>query len=285
MERSEIDTILRAAEDAVPPLQDRPPPSVIVGAGHPAFAAVGMKSVPGSRLLTDLGYVVSYTKSDLAGVSVGPLSVLAQTTDESTARILAVSVCRPLTAEESALAAAYAWLPAKIVRNMFWLSDAARQDDLVTDVGFPYLCYSTIRYNKKYRFRTYAERILGLRLRRHYAQSTRGVRTISIHRQLTGSRVGTIADTIADTRPVPEPVVDSPETAEMILARLVAPYVTEQQKVVLTAKFGLDGRKPQTLRTIGRALGLSFERIRQISEQALAHARAYHRNRTKCGEN
>lgn len=284
MERSETDKILRAAEDAIPPLQDRPPPSVIVGAGHPAFAAVGMKSAPGSRLLTDLGYIVSYTKSDLAGVSVGPLSVLVQTTDGSTAKILAVSACRQLTAEESTLAAVYAWLPGKVVRNMFWLTDAARQADLVTDVGFPYLCYSTIRYNKKFRFGTYAEHILKLRLRRYYARSAMDVRTVSIHGQLTDGQVGAVADALADTRPVPEPVVDPPETAETILARVVAPYATEQQKAVLTAKFGLDGRAPESLRKIGRALGLSCERVRQISNQALANAKAYHRNIAKFGK-
>lgn len=45
-----------------------------------------------------------------------------------------------------------------------------------------------------------------------------------------------------------------------------------RERVVLRAHFGLDGPE-QTLRTIGRRLGLSAERVRQIEQHALAELR------------
>jgi RNA polymerase sigma factor (sigma-70 family) len=45
--------------------------------------------------------------------------------------------------------------------------------------------------------------------------------------------------------------------------------LTENQRDVLEMHFGLDGNPPATLQEIGKVMGKSTERIRQIEERAL----------------
>jgi RNA polymerase nonessential primary-like sigma factor len=47
----------------------------------------------------------------------------------------------------------------------------------------------------------------------------------------------------------------------------------ERERKVVTARFGLDGRPPRTLEQIGRAFGLSRERVRQIERDSMAKLR------------
>ena len=43
----------------------------------------------------------------------------------------------------------------------------------------------------------------------------------------------------------------------------------ERERVIVRWRYGLDGEAPQTLRSIGKHLGISRERVRQIEVQAL----------------
>jgi RNA polymerase primary sigma factor len=43
---------------------------------------------------------------------------------------------------------------------------------------------------------------------------------------------------------------------------------------VLALRFGLDGEKPQTLEEVGRQLGITRERVRQLEARALRELRA-----------
>jgi len=47
----------------------------------------------------------------------------------------------------------------------------------------------------------------------------------------------------------------------------------ERERKVVTARFGLDGTPPRTLEQIGRAFGLSRERVRQIERDSMAKLR------------
>lgn len=50
--------------------------------------------------------------------------------------------------------------------------------------------------------------------------------------------------------------------------------LAENEKVILTLRFGLDDKEPQTLDTIGRSFGVTRERIRQIEAKALEKLRS-----------
>lgn len=50
--------------------------------------------------------------------------------------------------------------------------------------------------------------------------------------------------------------------------------LAENEKTILTLRFGLDDKEPQTLDTIGRSFGVTRERIRQIEVKALQKLRS-----------
>ena len=49
--------------------------------------------------------------------------------------------------------------------------------------------------------------------------------------------------------------------------------LSESEKRILTLRFGLDDKDPQTLDTIGRSFGVTRERIRQIEAKSLEKLR------------
>lgn len=54
---------------------------------------------------------------------------------------------------------------------------------------------------------------------------------------------------------------------------LVLSYLTERERIVLTHRFGLHDTKASTLEEIGKLLGVTRERVRQIEAQALTKLR------------
>lgn len=55
--------------------------------------------------------------------------------------------------------------------------------------------------------------------------------------------------------------------------------LAENERRVLRARFGLDGQEPETLETIGRRLGITRERVRQIEQAGLRKLRSLLRTR------
>jgi RNA polymerase primary sigma factor len=69
----------------------------------------------------------------------------------------------------------------------------------------------------------------------------------------------------------PEALILQHELAEAI--RTVLPKLPSVERRILVAHYGLDGEPPLTLQEIGRALGYTRERVRQIEVRGLARAR------------
>jgi RNA polymerase primary sigma factor len=69
----------------------------------------------------------------------------------------------------------------------------------------------------------------------------------------------------------PEAPILQKELADAI--RAILPSLPKQERVILTTHYGLDREAPMTLREIGRVLGCSRERVRQIKVRALERTR------------
>jgi RNA polymerase primary sigma factor len=83
---------------------------------------------------------------------------------------------------------------------------------------------------------------------------------------------GSLGDILADESELS--VEDSYEVAEEQDRLAVAiERLAPREQAVLVRRFGLDGTGPQTLTEIGRVLGFSKERARQIEEEALRKLR------------
>jgi RNA polymerase primary sigma factor len=99
-----------------------------------------------------------------------------------------------------------------------------------------------------------------------------GQRELSLD-QTVGDKEGrTLEETVADEgRPEPETELIRRDFQEF-LRELVERLPPQEHRVVLL-RFGFDERPSHTLADIGRRLGVSRERVRQIEKQALARLR------------
>src|SRR3989475_255796 len=84
---------------------------------------------------------------------------------------------------------------------------------------------------------------------------------------------GRVADLVADPSPGPSDAVGAllRERADLVS---VLDDLAENERLVLRRRFGLDSEPPETLEAIGRRLGLTRERVRQIEAGGLRKLRA-----------
>jgi RNA polymerase primary sigma factor len=81
-----------------------------------------------------------------------------------------------------------------------------------------------------------------------------------------------LMDTIEDTSNVtPAELFENLNKYEVMTAWFET--LSDNEKKILTLRFGLDDKEPQTLDTIGRGFGVTRERIRQIESKALEKLR------------
>jgi RNA polymerase sigma factor (sigma-70 family) len=99
----------------------------------------------------------------------------------------------------------------------------------------------------------------------------RGAAVLSIDAP-AGSAVRRRAERVADDAvPAPEEVVLRDERRD-VLARAVGRLDRRGRRIVRD-RFGVAGREPRTLAAIGRDVGMSRERVRQIQEESLTRLR------------
>jgi RNA polymerase sigma factor (sigma-70 family) len=83
---------------------------------------------------------------------------------------------------------------------------------------------------------------------------------------------GTAEDLVKDTEPLPDAGLGAALKAREDLASVLRD-LPDSERNVLGWRFGLSGEAPMTLEAIGRKLGVSRERVRQIESTALARVR------------
>jgi len=97
-------------------------------------------------------------------------------------------------------------------------------------------------------------------------------KTYSIERPMGENNDYFLIDTIEDTSTV-SPAVLLEDLNKYELVSQWFDTLTDGEKKILTLRFGLDDKDPQTLDTIGRSFGVTRERIRQIEAKSLEKLR------------
>ena len=97
---------------------------------------------------------------------------------------------------------------------------------------------------------------------------TAGRRVASLSTAPSEEDSASLVDLIEDTRlQAPGEALDANEELRRMLS--LVGLLDSRRREVLTLRFGMSGLPPQTLDEIGRHLGLTRERVRQIEQQAL----------------
>jgi RNA polymerase primary sigma factor len=108
---------------------------------------------------------------------------------------------------------------------------------------------------------------------RHIRQARQASRTVtSLDRPVGEDGETAFGELMPSERPAPEEEVETSRRAA-ILRRAVAD-LPEREREVLIMRYGMDGGEPAPLREIGRHLGITQERVRQIESRALARLAA-----------
>lgn len=92
--------------------------------------------------------------------------------------------------------------------------------------------------------------------------------TISFETPVAGAEDLTVGETLAEVEPSTSTAFDRGAIKRALEALL--PTLPERDRKVIEWRYGLDGEEPLTLAQVGKRLGVSRERIRQIEKQALA---------------
>jgi RNA polymerase primary sigma factor len=99
-------------------------------------------------------------------------------------------------------------------------------------------------------------------------------KTFSIDQQMGGTADFTLSDSIEDTTNV-SPVELCENLGRYELMSRWFKTLSDTEKIILTLRFGLEDKNPQTLDAIGRSFGVTRERIRQIEVKALEKLRSH----------
>jgi RNA polymerase sigma factor (sigma-70 family) len=107
----------------------------------------------------------------------------------------------------------------------------------------------------------------GLSLQQALAVEVAARASTSLDQPLVAEGDALFGDMIAGDGPLPEDRVDSTFRSEALCDALA--LLGEREHTVIALRFGLHGTEPKTLAEIGRRLGFSRERARQLERNAL----------------
>jgi RNA polymerase primary sigma factor len=83
-----------------------------------------------------------------------------------------------------------------------------------------------------------------------------------------------LGDFVAGDDPLPDELVESSLRSQTLLEALQA--LPDRHRAVVVLRYGLTDADPKTLEDIGRRLGLTRERVRQIEVEALKRLASLH---------
>ena len=83
-----------------------------------------------------------------------------------------------------------------------------------------------------------------------------------------------LGDFVAGNEPLPEETVESHLRRQALIRALGG--LPDREREVVTLRYGIDGNEPRTLEEIGRRLGLTRERVRQIELDSLRRLAVAH---------
>ncbi|MDX1387673.1 MAG: RNA polymerase sigma factor RpoD/SigA [Acidobacteriota bacterium] len=102
---------------------------------------------------------------------------------------------------------------------------------------------------------------------------TMGRRGVSIEQPVSGAENRPLGSTLADDPDKgPQSTLIRQDVIEHL--RRLVDGLENRERRVLTLRFGLAMNTPMTLREVGREIGISRERVRQIERRALGHLRS-----------
>ena len=106
-----------------------------------------------------------------------------------------------------------------------------------------------------------------------------GLKEVSLDDKVGKERDSSISDFLVDQRSIdPEDELIKFESNYLVQSALG--FLSEQEQIVITLRFGLKSNKVLTLKEIGERMGISRERVRQIEAQAKIRLRkAFARSR------
>ena len=113
---------------------------------------------------------------------------------------------------------------------------------------------------------SYSERtVSGLRLA--------DLRTFSLHDPIQQGEDGEFQDIIPDRGAMtPDRILGDVESVKRLISLLGE--LEDRERMILTMRFGLDGKRAKTLEEVSQEIGRTRERVRQIQNQALAKLRS-----------
>lgn len=102
------------------------------------------------------------------------------------------------------------------------------------------------------------------------AMVCQGITAVTAPSQMGGEEAQTLAEMLADDTRNPSMLFEDAGNAAMV--RKLLEQLPQREQKILTYRFALDGYKgpPRTLKEVGKLVGLTRERVRQLEKEALA---------------
>jgi RNA polymerase primary sigma factor len=107
----------------------------------------------------------------------------------------------------------------------------------------------------------------GLPLHQAYEVRAAARASLSLDQPVGEQEDAVFGDFVAGDEPLPEDEVENSLRSQALAEALAA--LPDRERVVLVYRYGLDGSEPATLEEIGRRMGLTRERVRQIELDTL----------------